>query len=58
MKAGGFGSSDATLLDCRAYINLLQGKKPSSRSRAGQAWEELYGNAPTFKAAQKDKKKE
>lgn len=43
MNAGGFGSSEADLMDCRAYISLLQGKKPSSRSRAGKAWEEKYG---------------
>ena len=44
MKAGGFGSSDADLMDCRAYIRLLQGRKPSMRSRAGKAWEEKYGS--------------
>ena len=44
MNAGGFGSSEADLKDCRAYISMLQGKKPSIRSRAGKAWEEKYGD--------------
>lgn len=43
MQAGGFGSSEADLKDCRAYISMLQGRKPSIRSRAGKAWEEKYG---------------
>ena len=57
-KAGGFGLSEATLLDCRAYISLLNGRKPSSRTEAGKLWEEKYGNAPTLKAAQKAKKRD
>ena len=56
MKAGGFGLSEATLLDCRAYINLLQGKKPSSRSVAGKEWEAKYGDAPDLKSARAVKK--
>lgn len=43
MNAGGFGSSAANLMDCRAYISMLQGRKPSIRSQAGKAWEEKYG---------------
>ena len=43
MNAGGFESSDANLMDCRAYISMLQGRKPSIRSQAGKAWEEKYG---------------
>lgn len=43
MDVGGFGSSDAGLLDCRAYINLLQNKKPPRNSSAGEAWAKLHG---------------
>jgi len=57
MDAGGFGSSQADLTDCRAYISLLQGKKPSSRSRAGKQWEEQHGSGanPTSLDAKKSK---
>lgn len=44
MDAGGFGSSQADLTDCRAYISMLQGKKPSSKSRAGKLWEQRNGS--------------
>lgn len=37
LKEGGFFSSEASLLDSRAYIALLRGKTPPPKSRAGQA---------------------
>lgn len=57
-NAGEFGLSEATLIDCRAYIKLLQGQKPSTRSLAGQEWEKKYGNVRTLKEAKKLKKTE
>ena len=44
MKAGGFGDSEASLVDSRAYIKMLQGKKPPSNCKAGEAWAEKYGS--------------
>ena len=44
MKAGGFGDSVASLVDCRAYIKMLQGKKPPSNCKAGEAWAEKHGS--------------
>lgn len=37
LREGGFFSSEASLLDSRAYIALLRGKPPPPKSRAGQA---------------------
>lgn len=39
MREGHFFSSEASLLDSRAYIALLRGKPPPPKSRAGQVTE-------------------
>ena len=43
MEKGGFGSSEASLVDCRAYIAMLQGAKIPANSRAGQELAKLNG---------------
>ena len=37
LREGGMKPSESTLADCRAYISMLQGKPPNSKSQAYKA---------------------
>jgi lysophosphatidylcholine acyltransferase/lyso-PAF acetyltransferase len=37
LREGGFKPSESSLVECRAYIALLEGRKPPSNSQAARA---------------------